>query len=117
MIHWDHMKGSFTIRHKIKIKPVLKESKMNNIISININDDEIIKMCRERIRELTKEADSEYVFWDSKELKKRTCMSWNTIQSTFFYDSRFIKRKIGGKWYFPVRETKIFLEKWLLEQE
>ncbi|WP_429373779.1 group-specific protein [Paenibacillus sp. DS2015] len=73
-------------------------------------------MCRERINTLIKEVDAEYVFWDSKELMKRTCMSWNTIQNTFFFDPRFIKHKVGTKWYFPVRETREFLEKWLREQ-
>jgi hypothetical protein len=43
-------------------------------------------------------------------------MSWDTIQATFFFDPRFPKRKVGGKWYYPVRETRQFLETWLDEQ-
>ncbi|WP_375547033.1 group-specific protein [Paenibacillus sp.] len=73
-------------------------------------------MCRERINDLIREVDMEKVFWDTNELKKRTCMSWNTIQTTFFFDSRFVKRKVGSKWYFPVKETREFLELWLMEQ-
>lgn len=89
---------------------------MPELISINIDKEELLKMCRERIDDLVRKADAEKVFWDANELKKRTCMSWNTIQATFFFDPRFVKRKIGGKWYFPVRETREFLELWLMEQ-
>lgn len=89
---------------------------MNNILSVNVNKTEVMKMCREQIELLVKEVDSEYVFWDTSELKRRTCLSWNTIQSLFFFDARFPKRKIGGKWVFPARETRRFLEEWLEEQ-
>jgi hypothetical protein len=87
-----------------------------SIFSIQVNENEIKQLARDRIAELVKEVDTEYVFWDSKELVKRTCMSWDTIQVTFFYDPLFKKFKVGGKWYFPVRETRQFLEKWLMEQ-
>lgn len=89
---------------------------MSSMISININETEVMKLTRERIAELVKEVESEYVYWDSEELMKRTCMSWNTIQNHFFFDPRFIKAKLGGKWYFPVKETREFLRQWLLEQ-
>ncbi|MHA0855887.1 group-specific protein [Paenibacillus sp. CMAA1364] len=89
---------------------------MNNILAIKIDEEEIKRLCWEKISELVKEVDSEDVFWDTAELKKRTCMSWNTIQDNFFFDSRFIKRKVGGKWYFPARETRAFLVEWMLEQ-
>ncbi|WP_419877751.1 group-specific protein [Brevibacillus centrosporus] len=89
---------------------------MNQLVSVQLDEREIMKLCREKIAELVKEADAEYVFWDTAELKKRTCMSWNTIQEAFFYDPRFVKRKVGSKWYFPVRETRAFLEQWLSEQ-
>lgn len=56
------------------------------------------------------------VFWDSKELKRQTCLSWNTIQDKFFFDPAFPKRKVGGKWLYPAKETAAFLEKWLAEQ-
>ncbi|WP_036643441.1 group-specific protein [Paenibacillus sp. FSL R5-808] len=86
------------------------------MLTINIDESEVKKLCRERVEEIVKEVDAEYIFWDSTELKKRTCMSWNTIQDNFFFDPRFQKAKIGGKWYFPVQETRSFLKSWLLEQ-
>ncbi|MED1667045.1 group-specific protein [Brevibacillus laterosporus] len=75
-----------------------------------------MRLWRKRISELMEQTDVEYVIWDSTELKKRTCMSWNTIQETFFHDPRFIKQKVGGKWYFPMKETRAFLEQCLREQ-
>ncbi|ELK39461.1 hypothetical protein D478_24338 [Brevibacillus agri BAB-2500] len=86
------------------------------LLTIQIDEEKVMKICRERISELVKEVEGEYAFWDTPELKKRTCMSWNTIQATFFYDPRFVKRKIGGKWYYPARETRAFLVQWLPEQ-
>ena len=86
------------------------------MLTVQINESEVKQLVRERITELVKEIDAEYVFWDAKELMRRTCMSWNFIQQQFFYDPRFPKAKIGSKWYFPARETREFLERWLAEQ-
>lgn len=83
---------------------------------LNANESEIRKLCLQKIEEMLKEYDAEYVFWDTAELKRRTCMSWNTIQDTFFFDPRFPKRKVGSKWYFPAREARNFLVQWLDEQ-
>ncbi|MEC0090618.1 group-specific protein [Paenibacillus macquariensis] len=89
---------------------------MGELITVTIDQEEVLKICRERINTLIKEVEAEYIFWDAKELKKRTCMSWNTIQNTFFFDPRFVKHKVGSKWYFPVQETREFLAQWLREQ-
>lgn len=86
------------------------------MIDVKINEVEVKQLCREKISELIKEVDAEYVFWDAKELRRRTCMSWNFIQEQFFFDQRFPKRKVGNKWYFPARQTREFLERWLDEQ-
>ncbi|MNB88926.1 hypothetical protein D3C75_359460 [compost metagenome] len=85
-------------------------------VNLEVDQEELRGLCKEQIAERLKEMDSEFVFWDSSELRKRTCMSWSTIQETFFFDPRFPKRKVGGKWYYPVRETREFLERWLKEQ-
>lgn len=86
------------------------------MIDIAVDTKEVKRMCREKIEELIKEIDGEYVYWDSAELQRRTCMSWNFIQDTFFFDPRFPKRKVKTKWLFPARETRKFLETWLMEQ-
>nr|WP_234983172.1 group-specific protein [Salimicrobium flavidum] len=66
---------------------------------------------------LIEATDKEMVFWDSKELMRRTCMSWNTMQEHFFFDERCPKVKIGSKWYFPAQEMKAFLLEWMEEQK
>lgn len=86
------------------------------MITVKIDEQEAKKIVHEKIAKLVKEAETEYVFWDSIELRKRTCMSWNAILDTFFHDPRFKKTKIGKKWYFPAKETRLFLESWLFEQ-
>jgi len=87
------------------------------MLTVQINESEVKQLVRERITELVKEIDAEYVFWDAKELMKRTCMSWNFIQQQFFFDPRFPKFKVGNKWYFPARETREFLLRWLAERK
>lgn len=89
---------------------------MVNLVDITLNKTEILQICKGKIEQLLQEIDSDYVFWDSAELKRRTCMSWSTIQDTFFFDPRFPKIKVGGKWYFPTTKTRDFLEVWLSEQ-
>lgn len=86
------------------------------LINIQIDESEIIGIAKEKIGAYLKEVDAELVYWDANELKRRTCMSWNFIQDTFFFDPQFPRRKIGSKWYFPARETRAFLERWLDRQ-
>ncbi|EEM51348.1 hypothetical protein bthur0006_42920 [Bacillus thuringiensis serovar kurstaki str. T03a001] len=49
------------------------------------------------------------MFWDMKELCRQTCMSGNSIRENCFYDERFPKFKIDGKWYFSALEVEKFL--------
>lgn len=86
------------------------------MLNIQIDENEVKQLYLEKVEEKLKEVDSELVFWDRKELIRRTCISWNTIQEKFFYDPRFPKHKIGNKWYFPADETKKFLLQWISEQ-
>lgn len=87
------------------------------LLSIEVNEQEIKNLVRERIAILVKEVEGEQVFWDRKQLEKSTCMSWPFILKTFFYDKRFQKFKVGKKWLFPVKETKEFLLTWIHEQK
>ena len=87
------------------------------MLTVQIDEAEVREEIRRRVAELVKEVDAEYVFWDAKELMRRTCMSWNFIQQQFFFDPRFPKFKVGNKWYFPARETREFLLRWLAERK
>ncbi|MDF2790127.1 MAG: hypothetical protein K0S80_3225 [Neobacillus sp.] len=87
-----------------------------SMVSVEIDESETRELFLQKVEEHLKKIDGELVYWDSKELCKRTCMSWGTVQNTFFRDDRLKKYKIGQKWYFPARETRIFLLKWLDEQ-
>ena len=87
-----------------------------SIVQVQVDESVVQEHIRQQIADLVKEVDAEMVFWDAKELMRRTCMSWNFIQQQFFFDPRFPKFKVGSKWYFPAKETREFLVKWLHEQ-
>ncbi|MBK5446036.1 MULTISPECIES: group-specific protein [Peribacillus] len=83
------------------------------MLNVQIDEVKFKKIYLDEIKEKMKEIDVELVFWDARELERRTCMSWNTIQKEFFFDPDFPKRKVGGKWYFPAKETRVFLLEWI----
>lgn len=87
------------------------------MISVEVDEKEVRDLYLEKLTERIKAVNVELTFWDAAELKRRTCMSWNTIQKEFFFDPRFPKRKVGNKWYFPAKEAEQFLLTWLQEQQ
>lgn len=86
------------------------------MLTVQIDEHEARELYLEKVDERIKEFDADFIFWDSKELKRRTCLSWNTIQKEFFFEPNFPKFKVGGKWMFPAKETREFLVKWLKEK-
>jgi hypothetical protein len=86
------------------------------LFEIVVDEKEVKDIVKEQISKKLDGMDLDLVFWDRKELMRRSCLSWNSIQKYFFSDPRFPKHKIGYKWYFPAEETKIFLLMWLGEQ-
>ena len=86
------------------------------MLQVQVNDAEAKQIYLDAIGKKLEEFDASFVYWDSNELKRRTCMSWNSIQDNFFHDKDFPKAKIGGKWYYPAKEVELFLRKWLLER-
>lgn len=86
------------------------------MIQVQVDENAIKELYNEKIEFHLKDLDKELVFWDSKELKRRTCMSWNTIQKYFFFEEGFPKIKLGGNWYYPADEAKAFLSNWLKER-
>jgi hypothetical protein len=90
---------------------------VKGMLTVQVDEKEIQQLIHEKLEKKLKGVGTELVFWDSKELQRRTCLSWNTIQKEFFFDPRFPKYKVGGKWMFPAEETKEFLLQWLREQK
>ncbi len=86
------------------------------MIQIQIDEVAVKNMYMEAIDTKLKELDEELVFWDTKELRRRTCLSWNTIQDTFFHEPGFPKIKVGGKWLYLAKEAELFLIDWLKGQ-
>jgi len=87
------------------------------MISINVDNNQLIQIIQKELRRKMEETEHSLTFWDTKELKRRTCMSWGTIQATFFQDKDFPKAKVGSKWYFPAKEADEYLVKWLQEKK
>lgn len=86
------------------------------MINVQVDEQEVRQLYIQKLEEKMKEIDAELIYWDSKELMRRTCLSWNNIQEKFFYDPRFPKHKVGQKWMFPAKQTRDFLLTWLSEQ-
>ena len=86
------------------------------MIKIQIDNTVVQELLKKSIEAKINEHSHDLIFWDSKELKRRTCMSWNTIQDNFFHDKDFPKVKVGGKWDYPAKETEQFLICWLKEK-
>lgn len=93
------------------------ETPANQIIKIEIDNtaiEEQVKIAmKKRIEEQTHK-----LFYDMKDLQKITSFSNGHIKNTFFYDPRFetIRKKVGKKHVFPVKETNEFLLAWIKEQ-
>jgi hypothetical protein len=88
-----------------------------SFVDIKIDENEVRKIYFEKLEQHINKIDTELTFWDSKELCRQTCMSWDSIQKEFFFDKRFEKYKIGHKWRFPAEDTRKFLLMWIREQK
>ncbi|WP_054637158.1 group-specific protein [Thalassobacillus sp. C254] len=86
------------------------------MIEVKVDQKELKELYMQEIKKRLDQLDNEITFWDAKELKRQTNMSWNTIQDKFFFDPDFPKFKVGNKWYFPSEKTKEFLNNWIAQQ-
>lgn len=66
------------------------------MLNILIDQQEVKQLYLQKLEERIKEVDTEMVFWDANELKRRTCMSWNTIQEKFFLTKGLPSTKLEG---------------------
>ncbi|WP_226606380.1 MULTISPECIES: hypothetical protein [Bacillus cereus group] len=53
--------------------------------------------------------DTEFLFWDTSELKKERACRGLLFKKNSFFDQRLQKFKVDGKWYFSAKGTKAFL--------
>lgn len=86
------------------------------MLDIHIDEKVIEQRFLEELKKRLDRIEQSRTLWDMKELCRQTSMSENSIKDKFFYDERFPKHKIGGKWYFPARKTEEFLLMWIREQ-
>lgn len=82
------------------------------MIQIQIDEKQLEKLYMAEIQKRLDQLDEVITFWDTKELKRQTNMSWNTMQEKFFHHPDFPKFNIGNKWYFPAAECRAFLLEW-----
>jgi|SRR5699024_6300130 len=87
------------------------------MFQIQIDQNKLKKIFVTEVNKRLDQLEQEVTFWDAKELKRQTNMSWNTIQDKFFHAPGFPKFSTGNKWYFPARECKAFLEQWAKENQ
>ena len=86
------------------------------MFDVQVNEKLLEERFLKEMRRRLDEMQHKHTFWDMKELCRQTNMSENSIKEKFFYDPRFPKHKIGGKWYFPAKDCENFLLIWLREQ-
>lgn len=86
------------------------------MLNIQLDEKAIESKFLEELRKHLVQIEKRCTFWDMKELMKQTNMGENSIKEKFFFDSRFPKHKVGGKWYFPGVECERFLLEWIKEQ-
>ncbi|MDQ0412679.1 hypothetical protein [Mesobacillus stamsii] len=86
------------------------------MLSIQLDEKAIEEQFLLEMKKKLEQIERRHTFWDMKELTRQTNMGENSIKEKFFYDPRFPKHKIGGKWYFPAAECEAFLLQWIKEQ-
>lgn len=87
-------------------------------IKIEIDNSEIERVIHSEIKNKIHEYPLNKIYYDMKDLQEITSFSKGHIMNTFFFDNRFVKirKKVGAKHVFPVKETNEFLIEWIKEQ-
>lgn len=83
------------------------------MLTVTVDEQYVHEEIAKQIKEAIEANNQQLVFWDTKELQRRTNMSWNFIQEKFFFDKDFPKYRVGSKWIFPAKECEEFLLKWV----
>jgi phage pi2 protein 07 len=86
------------------------------VIEIQVDQNQIEALLLQEIEKKIRQVEDQKVFWSIEDLCKQTTMSKNNIREKFFYDPRFPKYKVGGRWLMPAKECEQFLLQWIKEQ-
>lgn len=91
---------------------------LNQVLKLEIDKQKLEENILKEIKSKIKEYQLTKVFYSLEDLSYITSFSIGHIRNTFFKDKRFkkIRRKVGRKWVFPVKETNEFLKIWIMEQ-
>jgi len=87
------------------------------LIQLQIDQEQLKELYMNEVKKRLDQIEQEVTYWDAKELRRQTNMSWNTIQDKFFHNPDFPKFSTGNKWYFPAKECRAFLERWARENQ
>lgn len=87
------------------------------IIKLNVNEEAVIAMVEEAIKQKIDELMQEKILWTIKDLCRVTSLSQATVYRLFVHDPNFPKVRIGNMWRFPVEPTKAYIERWAEEKE
>lgn len=79
---------------------------VQRMITVKVDEQVVENLFLQELKKRLDNIEQRKTFWDMKELCRQTCMSDNNIKEKFFFDPRFPKHKIGGKWYFPAKEAE-----------
>ncbi len=86
------------------------------MLEIKLDENKVEDLMLQEIKKKMQQIENRYAYWNMDELCKQTSMSINNIKEKFFYDPRFPKYKVGGKWLMPAKECEAFLLQWIKEQ-
>lgn len=88
---------------------------MLNMITFEINQEELKELYLQKIEEHIQELESEVFFMNTKQLASYLNMSWNTIVTNLLYDEEFPKVRLGSKWLFNKEEVQKYMKKYYFE--
>jgi hypothetical protein len=86
------------------------------MFEVQFDEKRIEEMMLAEIQKRLQHLEAKHTFWSLEDLCNQTSMSINNIKEKFFYDPRFPKYKVGGRWLMPAKETEAFLLQWIKEQ-
>lgn len=88
------------------------------MIEIKVDEQLVEDIAIKEIQKRLSNIDTDKVFWTFDDLCMVTGFSKGHILNTFFDEPEFkrLRRRVGRKWVFPVKDVREFLEEWIKTQ-